>query len=88
MAMKDICEYRRAYNIIRRYVIFTFKRFYGEYIVNGKENIPEDGPVIYAANHLNALMDPLAVISLAARSPDSMAASMPRKVLVVCSPAK
>lgn len=27
-------------------------------------------------------------ISLAARSPDSMAASMPRKVLVVCSPAK
>lgn len=64
MAMKDICEYRRAYNIIRRYVIFTFKHFYGEYIVNGKENIPEDGPVIYAANHLNALMDPLAVISL------------------------
>jgi hypothetical protein len=40
MAMKDICEYRRAYNIIRRYVIFTFKRFYGEYIVNGKENKP------------------------------------------------
>ncbi len=62
--MKDICEYRRAYNIIRRYVIFTFKRFFGEYIVSGKENIPESGPVIYAANHLNALMDPLAVISL------------------------
>lgn len=41
-----------------------FKRFYGDYVVNGLENLPKNGPVIYAANHLNALMDPLAVISV------------------------
>jgi 1-acyl-sn-glycerol-3-phosphate acyltransferase len=33
-------------------------------VINGQENVPETGPVIFAANHLNALMDPLAVISV------------------------
>ncbi len=47
--------------------MFCFKRFYGEFTVTGRENIPETGPVIFAANHINALMDPLAVISVIPR---------------------
>lgn len=61
--MSNIYDFTRSYSLVRRYVLFTFKRFYGEYIVNGRENIPEKGPVIFASNHLNALMDALAVIS-------------------------
>ena len=51
--------------ILKKYVIFNFKRFYGEYIVVGRENIPTDSPIIFAANHLNALMDALAIHSIA-----------------------
>jgi 1-acyl-sn-glycerol-3-phosphate acyltransferase len=52
-------------NILKNYVIFTFKLFYGEFIVIGKENIPVNSPVIFAPNHLNALMDALAIHSIA-----------------------
>jgi len=38
--------------------------------VLGKENIPKEGPVIFAPNHLNALMDALVVQSV---SPDNYA---------------
>ncbi|MDA3819534.1 MAG: 1-acyl-sn-glycerol-3-phosphate acyltransferase [Candidatus Delongbacteria bacterium] len=31
-------------------------------MVEGKENIPKNAPVIYAPNHQNALMDPLAIV--------------------------
>ena len=60
---KNILKHSAVYSLVKSHVMFTFKRFYGEYIVNGKENIPTDVPVIFAANHTNALMDPLAVIS-------------------------
>jgi 1-acyl-sn-glycerol-3-phosphate acyltransferase len=46
-------------------MVFTFKRYYSEYIVTGRENIPAEGPVIFAPNHINALMDALAVHSIA-----------------------
>jgi len=62
--MSNIYDCQRSYSWVRRYIIFTFKRFYGEYIVTGRENIPQEGPVIFASNHLNALMDALAVISV------------------------
>lgn len=45
-------------------MLFCFRRFYGEFIINGKENLPsDDSPIIFAPNHLNALMDALAVSS-------------------------
>jgi len=62
--MSNIYDFEVSYSLVKRYVIFVFKRFYGEYIVTGRENIPKEGPVIFAANHLNALMDALAVISV------------------------
>ena len=44
------------------YIIPLHRLFYKNIIVEGKENIPNSGPVIYAPNHQNALMDPLLVL--------------------------
>jgi len=55
-------------SLLKKYVIFCFKNFYGEYIVKGRENIPVDCPVIYAPNHINALMDALAVHSISTQN--------------------
>jgi 1-acyl-sn-glycerol-3-phosphate acyltransferase len=52
------------YRLLKRYVTGTFKQFYSEYIILGKENIPSEGKAIYGSNHLNALMDALAILSI------------------------
>ncbi|HEY5592715.1 MAG TPA: 1-acyl-sn-glycerol-3-phosphate acyltransferase [Paludibacter sp.] len=61
-------DYPLIIRLLKKYVIFTFKHFYGEYIVVGRENIPSDCPIIFAPNHLNALMDALAVHSISPKS--------------------
>ncbi|HOK37337.1 MAG: 1-acyl-sn-glycerol-3-phosphate acyltransferase [Bacteroidales bacterium] len=64
----DLNKYRHLYKfswtwkILSYYVIFLHKLFYKNIIVEGLENIPKDGPLIFAPNHQNALMDPLAVL--------------------------
>ena len=55
--------YRLAYI----YVTHTFKQFYSEFHLLGKENLPTDGKAIYGSNHLNALMDALAMLSIVPR---------------------
>lgn len=62
--MSKIYENNLLYNIGKPYVVWTFKQYFDEYIILGKEHIPVDEPVIFAPNHLNALMDALAVLSL------------------------
>jgi len=59
--MSTIYDHTFSFSLIRKYISFTFKRYYGEYIVIGKENIPTGCPIIFAPNHTNALMDALAV---------------------------
>ena len=68
--MSKIYELPLSFKLVKKYIRFTFKRFYSEFIVLGKENIPSEGQVIFAPNHLNALMDALAVHSI---SPDNYA---------------
>lgn len=63
--MSEIYDLPLSFKITRGYLCFAFKRFYSEFIVVGKENIPAEGPVIFAPNHVNALMDALAVHSIA-----------------------
>jgi 1-acyl-sn-glycerol-3-phosphate acyltransferase len=63
--MSKISDYPFSFSIVRNYVVFTFKRYYSEYIVLGRENIPTDCPVIFAPNHINALMDAIAIHSIA-----------------------
>lgn len=68
--MSKIYELPLSFRLVKKYIRFTFKRFYSEFIVLGKENIPTEGQVIFAPNHLNALMDALAIHSV---SPDNYA---------------
>lgn len=62
--MSKIYEQNFFYRLIKPCVSYAFKCFYGKYIVVGRENIPENGPVIFAPNHRNALMDALAIVSI------------------------
>jgi 1-acyl-sn-glycerol-3-phosphate acyltransferase len=63
--MSKISDYPLSFSIVRNYVVFTFKRYYSEYIVLGRENVPTDCPLIFAPNHINALMDAIAIHSIA-----------------------
>ncbi len=62
--MSKIFENTLPYLIAKSYVVWSFKQYYDEIIIPGLENIPKDEPVIFAPNHLNALMDALAILSL------------------------
>jgi len=50
-----------GYELIRTYVRFAFWLTHKKIVVTGKHLIPEGKPIIFAANHQNALMDPLAI---------------------------
>lgn len=52
----------KGYEALRYYVRFAFWLTHKHIVVNGRKNIPEDKPIIFAANHQNALMDPLALV--------------------------
>ena len=63
--MSKIYQQGFLYSLGRKYILWVFKQYYSEVTITGSENIPGHGePVIFAANHLNALMDSLAVLSL------------------------
>ena len=51
------------YSCLKLYVDFMFKSAYRRVEFRGKEKIPQDGAIIYAPNHTNTLMDPLAVLA-------------------------
>jgi len=55
-------QWSRGYENLRSYVRFAFWLTHKRIVVTGLENIPKDKPVIFAANHQNALMDPLALV--------------------------
>jgi 1-acyl-sn-glycerol-3-phosphate acyltransferase len=55
-------QWSRGYENLRTYVRFAFWLTHRRIVVTGLENIPKDKPVIFAANHQNALMDPLALV--------------------------
>lgn len=50
------------YEILRIYMRIAFYLFFRKVKVFGIENIPLDKAVIFAPNHQNALMDPLAIV--------------------------
>ncbi|MDD2635359.1 MAG: 1-acyl-sn-glycerol-3-phosphate acyltransferase [Bacteroidales bacterium] len=65
---KELNKYRHLYkhsklwDILSIYVRFMHNLFYKDIIVEGKQNVPKEGPLFFAPNHQNALMDPLAVL--------------------------
>lgn len=52
----------RGYEILRIYVRLAFWLSHRGIVVTGKNNIPKGKPIIFAPNHQNALMDPLALV--------------------------
>jgi 1-acyl-sn-glycerol-3-phosphate acyltransferase len=64
------------YHLLRPIAITGINLFYNSISVEHQERIPKKGPVIFAANHPNTMMDPLIVaascglrVSFLARSP-------------------
>ena len=51
-----------GYEIIRTYVRFGFWLTHKKIVVTGHHHIPKNKPIIFAPNHQNALMDPLALV--------------------------
>jgi len=50
-----------AYRLLYAYAKFCFRMFY-RVRISGTDNIPKNKPLIFAANHQNALMDALAIL--------------------------
>lgn len=51
------------YTFLKVFVDWSVRSSYRRYQVEGLENVPQDGSVIWAANHTNALMDPMVMLS-------------------------
>lgn len=55
-------KWSAGYELLRLYVRFAFWLTHKHVIVAGRKNLPHGQPVIFAPNHQNALMDPLALV--------------------------
>ena len=60
---KHIQDSSRLYSFLKIFVDWSVKSSYRKYQVEGIENLPKDGYSIWAANHTNALMDPMVMLS-------------------------
>jgi len=62
--MSPVWKNTPAYLLLKKYIVWSFRQYFSKVIIHGAENLPQKGPVILAPNHLNALMDALAVLTL------------------------
>ena len=60
---KKIQDYNATYSLLHRYVSFAVHHSYRKIFHVGKENIPQDGAIIFAPNHTNTLMDALVILT-------------------------
>ena len=60
---KKIQDYNGTYSFLHRLVSFAVNRSYRKILHVGKENIPQDGAIIFAPNHTNTLMDALVILA-------------------------
>lgn len=60
---KHIQDKDPLYTFLKYFVDWSVKSSYRKYQVEGLDNIPADGSVIWGANHTNALMDPMVLLS-------------------------
>ena len=61
---KKIQDFNWVYSTLRYYVDATLKMSYRNIRYVGLENVPQDGAIIYAPNHTNALMDALVILAM------------------------
>lgn len=50
------------YTFLRNFVDWSVRSSFRKYQIEGVENLPDDGCVIWASNHTNALMDPMVML--------------------------
>ena len=62
--MSEIQEQNKAYDFFHPLVNRMFRWAFRHITYMGKENIPTDGAVIFAPNHVNALCDALAILTI------------------------
>ena len=55
-------KWKLLYAVLKIYFKLIHKLFYRKFVVEGLRNIPKDKTIIFAPNHQNAVMDPLAMI--------------------------
>lgn len=60
--MSKIQDKNLGYELIKRIIRFIYPKFFRQTEIRGLENIPENEPLIFAGNHQNGVMDPLAII--------------------------
>jgi len=58
---KHLFRYSRLWHLLGAYIFFVYRLYYKVIVVTGREKIPRGVPLIFAPNHQNALMDPLAI---------------------------
>ena len=61
---RKIQDFSLLYATLRYYVDITLRLSYRTIRYVGREKIPQDGAVIYAPNHTNALMDALVILAM------------------------
>ena len=61
---RKIQDHSHAYAFLRYYVDLVLKLSYRNIRYVNRERIPQDGAVIYAPNHTNALMDALVILAM------------------------
>ncbi|MBQ2424210.1 MAG: 1-acyl-sn-glycerol-3-phosphate acyltransferase [Alistipes sp.] len=61
---RKIQDNDHLYNFLRYYVDLAIKLSYRNVRYVGREKIPQDGAIIYAPNHTNALMDALVLLAM------------------------
>ena len=62
MSKEKIGKITFGYWLLKQYARLCHWLFYKKIYITGSENIPQGCPVIFAPNHQNALMDPMAVL--------------------------
>lgn len=68
--MKLIDKKSIPYSILKKYVCFAMtKIFYRRFTITSDTLLPDHVPVVFAANHQNALIDALAIICSSGRQP-------------------
>lgn len=73
MAKEHLWDKSRGYNLGRAYVDWCTRSSFKSLTVQGRENIPQDGVILFASNHCNTLMDALVVLQ-ARKEPTSFGA--------------
>ncbi len=81
--MKINKKWSFAYAVLKGYVRFCLRIYFGKVEVVGLENLPKDAPFIFSPNHQNALLDALLIICFTKKQPLSLARADVFKISIV-----